>query len=391
MGAVTFWWLLLFAMILWMTVKTARVSGGLAVLVFLFWPAALLVVIKHWGDPDGDVRIPFAIALVAALMAISSGQGAAEDFVLEQAPYMTDADIESIRMDNPELAEKIVAARESAYAGEGEYADEDAYDEADEDYAADDAPVAAPSQPPPARPAPVAAAPRDAVESPTTDPAEPAAPAELPSLASVGSRLSYRLGRVPMAPAQAELALPSEFRFAPTSTLYLIAKIRGLPLDSETLGWVVHRDVDMGQEDAWFIEVRFRPLSDLDLAPRPYAERVGFGAYLARGIGLDESRLGEGPFAPAWSDASQTATVSVRPAGAEEELLDAWAVRPVPGGVLLFVMRGSDPSRHELGLRATRLIAGRVQPQAALATEPDPDTGLPPILALWLEKAGGRG
>ena len=385
MGAVTFWWLLLFAMILWMTVKTARVSGGLAVLVFLFWPAALLVVIKHWGDPDGDVRIPFAIALVAAFMAISSGQSAAEDFVLEQAPYMTDADIESIRMHNPELAEKIVAARESAYA------DEDGYAYEDEAYAEDEAPVAAPSRPAPARTAPVAAVPRDAVESASTDPAGPAAPAELPSLASVGGRLSYRLGRVPMAPAQAELALPPEFRFAPTSTLYLIAKIRGIPLEPETLGWVVHRDVDMGQEDAWFVEVRFRPLAELQLAPRPYAERVGFGAYLARGIGLDETRLGEGPFAPAWNDASQTATVSVRPTKAEEDLLDAWAVRPVPGGVLLFAMRGSDPSRHELGLRATRLLAGRVQLQSVLATEPDPDTGLPPILALWLEKAGGRG
>lgn len=385
-----FWWLLLCAMVIWMTIKTARASGALAVLVFLFWPASALVMLKHWGDPASDIRLPFVIALVAAFFVFTGSQRALDDFVIQNAPYMSEADIELIRRDNPELAAKIDAARAGYEEG---YSDGDHYYEDDEDdgYAAPA--VRLQTAPTPRVPDQTAAV-REARPA-SSEPARPALPPREvapPSLSDVASRLSYRLGRVAMEPAAAQLALPSDFRFATKTALPTLARMLNSPLDEETLGWVVHRDVDLGHPDGWFVEVRYRPLAALDLAPLPYAERVGVATYLMRAVGQHERGFGEGAYAPVWDEARSTVTASVPTPGEDENLLDAWAIRPLPQGVLIFVLRGSDPSRHELGLRATRLLAGRVQAdQAAPSAETPAESPLPPLLAQWLKQRPGKG
>lgn len=390
----TIWWLILFGLILWMTVKTARASGGLAILVFLFWPAALIAVIKHWGDPASDIRLPFVLAVICAALAIHTGSNAMEQFVLDQAPYMSEADINVIRRDNPELADKIIAARD------GQYYDDD-YEDAeydDSDYAQPQAPSAprvstapAVSRATPASSAPASSRSVSASREPErTTPVAVREP-EAPSLESVASRLSYRLGRIDLGDGGATLALPSEFRFATKSSLLIVARLREVILDDETLGWAVHRDVDLADPDAWFVEVRYRPASALSLAPLAYAGRVGVAAYLMRAIGHTDGLAEEGMLAPVWDAQREVATASLRANGADSDLLDAYAIRPMTQGALIFVMHGSDPSRHELGLRATRLLAARSASTATVgASGSNDESPLPATVLHWLKaRAGG--
>jgi hypothetical protein len=214
---------------------------------------------------------------------------------------------------------------------------------------------------------------------------------ETPSLQSVASRLSYRLGRIDLGAGGATLALPGEFRFATKSSLLIVARLREVSLDDETLGWAVHRDVDLADPDAWYVEVRYRAAPALSLAPLAYAERVGVAAYLMRAVGRADGLIEQGMLAPAWDTQSEVATASVHAKGVDAELLDAYAIRPVAQGALIFVMRGSDPSRHELGLRATRLLAARSASTLVLdAAESHPESSLPANVLQWLvSKPGG--
>lgn len=398
----TMWWLILFGLILWMTVKTARASGGLAILVFLFWPAALIAVIKNWGDPASDIRLPFVLAIIVAAFAINTGSNAMEQFVLDQAPYYSEADIEVIRRDNPELADKIVAARE------GQYYDED-YDEGDyddSDYVQPQAPAAprvsiapavrskpqASSAPASSAPASTGPSPRPANSSREPERSTPTVvrEPEAPSLESVTSRLSYRLGKIDLGIGGASLALPGEFRFATKSSLLIVARLREQSLDDETLGWVVHRDVDLADPDAWWVEVRYRAAPALSLAPLAYAQRIGVAAYLMRAIGHTEGLAEEGVLAPTWDAQREVATASVRSHGADSDLLDAYAIKPLAQGALIFVMHASDPSRHELGLRATRLMASRGASTApVVASTNSEESELPAGVLQWLKARPG--
>ncbi len=383
----TFWWLILFGLILWMTVKTARASGGLAILVFLFWPAALIAVIKHWGDPASDIRLPFVLAVIVGALAFHSGNQAVEQFILDQAPYMTEADIERIRRDNPEMADKIMAAREGQ---QYEDYDEEEYDDAgyDDSEGADPQVPVTPrvSTAPPARRAmPAPSAPGTSSREPERSVPVVEREPEAPSLDVVASRLSYRLGKIELGSGGATLALPGEFRFATKSSLLIVARLREVSLDDETLGWAVHRDVDLADPDAWFVEVRYRAAPALSLAPLAYAERVGVATYLMRAVGQAEGLAEDGLLAPAWDAQSEVATASVQATSAEAELLDAYAIRPLAQGALIFVMRGSDPSRHELGLRATRLLAARSgSTEKVDGSGSQQESSLPPSVLQWL-------
>jgi hypothetical protein len=49
----------------WMLIKVGKQSTLLAFLAFFFWPVLFYAVIKYWGDEESDIKIPFAIFLVA--------------------------------------------------------------------------------------------------------------------------------------------------------------------------------------------------------------------------------------------------------------------------------------------------------------------------------------
>ena len=67
MGAnyIFFYWLLIVVMVLWMAIKVARVSTGMAVATFFCWPIAVIPLITNWGQRDSDIRLQF---LTEALM-----------------------------------------------------------------------------------------------------------------------------------------------------------------------------------------------------------------------------------------------------------------------------------------------------------------------------------
>jgi hypothetical protein len=352
-------------LVIWMAIRVARSSPLLAVLVFLFSPAALIALVRYWGDRDSDIRLPFALTVLTFGLMMFMAYRAVDQTVLEAAPYFSDEEIEFVRQDNPKLAVAIEVARAKAYAEHGEayFAngghDDDAFHYGDEDAAAGRAaPIAAPRLTAMERAARAAATKPAAVEVERAEPPPPPDPADLEAsrlaeLRVVATALSYRFGTVSLAPAPAELTMPRGFRFAPRQTVLRVAKLRGIDVPSDLLGWLVHQKVDLAAPDAWFVEVRYVP-SGADAGPG-----VELRHLLAAAGG--SGALGVGPYAPGWSTTREVATWA-RQREAGDAQIDLHAARPLRTGVLLYAVRQLHGGQEELGLRATRLMARRTVP-----------------------------
>jgi hypothetical protein len=52
---------------LWMIVRIGKQSFLLGVLAFVFWPVLFFAVFKYWGDEESDIKVPFAIFLLAVI------------------------------------------------------------------------------------------------------------------------------------------------------------------------------------------------------------------------------------------------------------------------------------------------------------------------------------
>lgn len=364
------YYLVAFILAIWMVVKIARSSPLLALVVFLFTPASLYALVRYWGDRDSDIRVPFALMVLAFGMALFMANRTIDKAALEAAPYFTDDEIAMIRLEDPAMADAIEEARAKAFAENGEdyYAYE--YDEeADGEYVEDDGslalerddeaaldPVERAAARARARSAePVREVP--AAEPAPVDPAEREA-ARLAELQIAAAALAYRFGSVPLSPAAAELPMPRGFRFAPRQTVLRVAKLRGVPVPDDLLGWVVHQKVDLTAADAWFVEVRFVPGGT-------EAGALELRHLLAAAGG--DGALGEGAYAPAWSGGREIATWA-RQRAAGDSQIDLHAARPLREGLLLFAVRGREGGDEELGLRATRLMALRAVPTRTRAT-----------------------
>ena len=103
LGSIGFFYALLFAMIVWMALRINRASTGMAVASFIFWPLAIIPLITNWGSRDSDIRLPFAVALLAAGMIFHSADQAAQDVAMMYSP----SDIEAIRSEDPQFAAEI--------------------------------------------------------------------------------------------------------------------------------------------------------------------------------------------------------------------------------------------------------------------------------------------
>jgi hypothetical protein len=53
---------------IWMLVLVGKQSVLLAVLCFFFWPALIYALFKYWGE-EGDIKLPFALWVVACAYA----------------------------------------------------------------------------------------------------------------------------------------------------------------------------------------------------------------------------------------------------------------------------------------------------------------------------------
>jgi len=54
---------------LWMVVRVGKQNFLLGVGAFVFWPVLIFAVIKYWGDEESDIKIPFAIFMLAVIYA----------------------------------------------------------------------------------------------------------------------------------------------------------------------------------------------------------------------------------------------------------------------------------------------------------------------------------
>lgn len=339
---------------LWMVVRIWRRSPLLAILSFLFWPASIVALILYWGDEDSDIRVPFFLSLAATALLAFMAMRTVDTGINEMAYMLSDEDIAEIRRDNPALADQLERARAEANGDE------------DEEYsgAAPEAPVPRAPATPASRAEAVAAS-QVSTHVSVTLPSE----AELAEqeaqhrieLAQAGAALSWRVGTVDLAPAPARLKLPSQFRLLARQWLIRLARLHGVPYDNHAMGWIVHQSVDLGREDAWFVQVRFLPQGERFTPPS-----VAFGedtpeaqaAFVSRIAVKAEPNSTEPPVAPSWDRESGIATWRIGEEGSAAPI-SYYAARLVEGGLLVFVVSNLDDAHAELAERSVRLIASR--------------------------------
>jgi hypothetical protein len=355
LGSAVLFYVFAFAMVIWMCVKIARGSLVLALLTFFVWPLALLSLIRNWGNPQSDIRIPFFAAVFALGLSVFMVEQAADPQVADAAPDLNEDELSALAQVDPDTYGKVMQAR----------ADYEASDQrlrhADEDIATQRSPQA--TDQPDRGPSP---APRNLDRD--RDRAEPASDSPAATLdpmldlAQTAAGLSYQYSRIDWPHLQAHLQLPSRFRFIPASRLHRLARLRSQTLPEGGLGWVSHETVDLGQPEAWVLEVQHLAVGRLDEGD-PGDAGADFADVLAGMAGapaLDGSSrtLGSGGFAPQWDAVRGLLTWSL---DSPEGLSDHHAALPLRQGALLFSVRGLQPDQRELGLRATRLLAASVE------------------------------
>ena len=342
---------------LWMVVRIWRRSPLLAILSFLFWPASIIALILYWGDEDSDIRVPFFLSLVATALLAFMAMRTVDAGINEMAAMLSDADIAEIRRENPALADQLERARNEAHGDE------------DEAYSAGmiEAPVSRPA----ANPAPRA-------EAVVTNPESTHIPVALPpeeelaeqeaqhrsELSQAATSLSWRVGTVDLAPAPARLKLPSQFRLLARQWVIRLARLHGVPYDNYAMGWVVHQSVDLGREDAWFVQVRFHPQAERFTPPSvTFGEDTpeALAAFVARIAAKVDPHSIDALLSPNWDKETGVATWNSAE-GDTAAPTSYYAARVVDGGLLVFVVSNVDDTHAELAQRSVRLIASRAQP-----------------------------
>lgn len=342
MGGLTslvLYWLFFIILHIWMCLRIARSSSMLAWMTFFFWPTCIFALFRNWGDEESDIRIPFLASVACFALSVWSLYRAGVQFENDQyyVEYSAE-DIEEIRREDPQLAAQI-----------------EANDGVLDVRTLDDSYVVEYEEETDARPNP---------DRGTSDLAEmPMAPGEEVSIRSLAIReletkLSPRSGRIALESAQATLDLPRHFRFLPPAQLRGLASMGVGPVDAHTLGWIVHEQVRLADDDGWFIEVRFEPVGALGV-PASSAD-------LQTALGYQDQ---ERPAieAPAWIPERLTATLLDRETQVGGSVERARALRVTASGVLEFRISGIEAEQRELGLRATRLMAARTTAPAPVA------------------------
>lgn len=339
-GSSALWYLVVFVMWVWMIIKVARVSTGMAILTFLFWPAAIFHLISHWADDESDIKIPYLIAVIASGMAIYSVFQAAKDVAVGA---FTQEDIEEIRRHDPDAAALIELEQRKAMGTD------DPQSTAGVLLSNDDA-----------QPASTDLA--SAEVAPQNVPARPRM-RKVP----IGD-LNLRRGEIRLDPAFSNLTLPEHFRYIPAEQLGLLSEVRKHPVDAAVFAWIVHERIDLNQQDFWFVEARFESTGYLPAPLPPPVAPVTIPAEAADAtVPVAASTPDAGaaaapepdPFALTWDAERAIATWSE--SAATPGLVDQCAARLLRHGAMLFCVPELDPARRELGLRAARLVAARTR------------------------------
>ena len=184
------------------------------------------------------------------------------------------------------------------------------------------------------------------------------------------AKLPQRGGRVEIEPAKAAIEVPPHFRFVDRAGLLALYAEIGTEPEPSSVGWLVHEDVDLGADDAWFVEVEWLGdgyVRENGFAARPsermLAEAQSAIAQLSARQGEEAQgfslvRYVEEPAFDAGRD-SATWVEELAYAGDAEHRLDCYAAKLGRGGALLFSILEVGMRRQELCLRSVRLAAGR--------------------------------
>jgi hypothetical protein len=344
------YWIFLGILVIWMVVKIARGSGLMAVLTFFFWPLALVSLVRNWGNPDTDIRIPFFAAVATLLMMVVMAERTRDNLIAAGAPMLSDIELAEIAETDPEVVQQIMDAR-------ARLSSDDSWSGSVEGYASEQSTVASRAAERTSDLSDPSARSNTGRARESSAPAPPLDPAV--DLAQSAAALSYYYGEIDLAAAHSKLQLPARWRMVMANRLHRMARLHGLSLEPGTLGWISHEDVDLGRASGWAVELRFLPVGYLPLAAADEdldTVLAGLaGAALPDGSGRS---FGSAAFAPSWDPATGTLSWFLDDATGLGEHL---AARPLRDGVLLLVVRRLAPERREAALRATRLLSASVQ------------------------------
>lgn len=375
MGMISFYWMLIFVMVVWMAIKVGRGSTGMGILTFLCWPIAVIPLITNWGQRDSDIRLQFLVTVIATALLWN----AAMDAALEQQRF--EQELAQASGDESLYAMQIEAERDGVRYGRpagNPRAPLIALDAAGNPVAPTTSgdmayylratgrvggPAAAgtlnrsnvataPGAPGGAQPAMLAPSPESELEF---------APALARVHATPLREIRFRRGDVHLSPAFASIEVPKHFRFVARHQLGLLSELRDIPVGEQTLGWIVHERVNLNSAHFWFVEVQFHEVGHLE-APTPAMA----------------------PGALEWNGDRMVAQWSQPPAEAArgEDVLAAKLLRH---GVLLFRVPELKPDERELGVRAARLLASRVQADTGWAHADFVGETSAQTLAAWVQ------
>jgi hypothetical protein len=351
LGSFTFWYLTIFVLVVWMALRVGRSSSTMGVMTFLFWPISVVPLFTNWGDRDSDIRIPFVLTALASLMLIYNTNKAADQLALS----LDADDIAYIRESDPETA-AMIEQRQAAIGVTLEFEDEPG---------SNSGRIVATS---------VSAA-RDTTSSASRSSVAAeemqfaAAPAQVRQIPL--NELRFRRGLVRLGPAFASMQVPEHFRFVSAQQLGTLAEIRGVPVDPHSLGWVVHERVDLRSSDFWFVDVQFHECGHL-------APPAGSSSLTQLSADDDQLHWDSALTAASWTSSGKNAALS-----------DRSVVRLLRHGALLFKAGDLTPGQRELGLRATRMLALRAEPDPGWQHSEFIGEASAQKLASWVQEYAG--
>lgn len=176
-------------------------------------------------------------------------------------------------------------------------------------------------------------------------------------------------GKIKLDEAHAELDLPEHFRFARAAAVKPIADAMGRGVLPGTLGWVLHDQVALTDDDAWIIEVHWYSIGFIAEGPpdslgadqlvKAYIEHNGEKGGSAAGDWEWKGFV----YRPEWNATHGVLSWSEKTfyPDSNETLVDNYADLPARRGVLAYELEYERETRAEIAYRSVRLIALRTR------------------------------
>jgi len=334
--------------------RASALDGVLCLIVPLY---VLIAMVKHWKDPDHDIRYHVLLLFVLAFGVVWVQFRAAHEIVADAAAT--------------QAARREYARALASRAGTDEDPDQ-AGGESASDAPPDDDEVDRPTPPAPvvslggaARATRDARAPAPAPASRSREPDTPARallPEETapPTLRQTLAAATFQRGVFERTTLGFAIDLPGHFHALAANDVRRIERSSNLPADPHEIAWVVHESVALDAPDAWHVRVRWHSDGWVPPSAAPdgwrllqQAQRGGGTTHLA-GSGGD---LVGYAIAPRFDSGMADWVEERLPAGAGASVLDCHALRLGRRGVVEFSVVGALPGSQTLCDASVRLLA----------------------------------